>query len=124
MPPIEIPIGGEITLHYALGLQRGESASRVAVWFFVPADLEFPGKNTWLQDDGTSKIAGMLTTTDLLDETTVKGISYNRSIRITAPLEEGTYECFYQVLCVGYSSEYVPFLVQVTPPDVDEEVPF
>ena len=123
-PPFSVPAGGEITLHYAVQFQRGESARQASVWFFAPEGFEFPKRSTWLQDDGLGEISGMLTTKDTLDDTIVRGVTYNRSIRLTSPLEEGTYELRVQVMCIGYSGEYVAFEVRVTPPEVSDDTPF
>jgi hypothetical protein len=116
--PVEVPCGKEQALEYSVGLTRGDVGARASVWFFAPEGFGFPAeKRTVRQPPNLGHISGMITARVPVassdDGQLLPGIWYRGRTTLLAPGQPGRYTLFYQVECVGYAGDQIPFDVIV-----------
>lgn len=111
-PPFTLSVDQQKEIDFNITLSKSDIARKPVIWFFAPAEFDFPGKGTIIQTRMSSTTGGYRSTTFEFKDCT-KGVFLTGKLLIKAPSQPNKYVLYYQVMSELFVGDEFPFEVRV-----------
>jgi len=101
LTPLKITKGSVVELHMTLGLERGDVARNVEVFFMSKEAFEFPDSSTWYRSKQLAFLPGALSTKVKFGDI-ISNMSYHESLKVKPPPQAGNFRLWYISCCEGF----------------------